>query len=137
MGRVIASCFGRRLDAACGRPAAAQAQDRALPLFSDAEIWARDYSLVDSVVFGVCAVAEILSRHLGRDGRWPVLLLDLLKDSARQPEDGPHPLSTSARELKDLIVSSLSRKNSQDFSAALLIVDLIEYTPKYRTNAGS
>ncbi len=137
MGRVITSCFGRRLDAACGRPAATQALDRALPLFSDAEIWARDYSLADSVVFGVCAVAEILSRHLGRDGRWPVLLLDLLKDSARQPEEGPHPVSRSARDLKDLILSSLNRKNSQDFSAALLIVDLIEYTPKYRTNAGT
>ncbi len=137
MGRVITSCFGRRSDAACGRPAATQAQDRALPLFSDAEIWARDYSLADSVVFGVCAVAEILSRHLGRDGRWPVLLLDLLKDSARQAEEGPHPVSRSARDLKNLILSSLNRRNSQDFSAALLIVDLIEYTPKYRSNAGT
>ncbi|NMC48211.1 MAG: hypothetical protein GYA47_02085 [Desulfovibrio sp.] len=137
MGRVITSCFGRRLDAAYGSPAATQAQDHPPPLFSDAEIWARDYSLADSVVFGVCAVAEILSRHLGRDGRWPALLLDLLKDSARQPEEGPHPVSRSARDLKDLILSSLSRKNSQDFSAALLIVDLIEYTPKYRTSSGT
>ncbi len=132
MGRVITPSFDRRSDATHGRQAGTDASDRPSPLFSDAEIWARDYSLGDGMVFGVCAVAEILSRHLGRDGRWPVLLLDLLEIANRHHDECPHSLSECARVLKDLIVSGLGRENFQDLSAALLIVDLIEYTPKYR-----
>lgn len=136
MGRVITSSFERRTDAARGRQGETDAPVRSSPLFSDVEIWARDYSLADGVVFGVCAVAQILSRHLGRDGRWPALLLDLLEAAGRHREDGPVPLSRSARDLKDVILGALGRENSRDFSAALLIVDLIEYTPKYRQRVG-
>jgi hypothetical protein len=132
MGRVITLDFLRRGPAAKNRnPQPVQAE----PLFSDAEIWARDYAAADGVVFGVCALAAILSRHLGREGQWPPLLVGLLEAAHRPLEPDAEALSRAARNLKDLLLSETSRENAQDFSAALLIADLIEYTPRYRAGA--
>jgi hypothetical protein len=132
MGRVITPDFRSRGKVSHRR--------RVLPvpaesLFSDVEIWSRDYATTEGMVFGVCALAAILSRHLGREGDWPILLVGLLEAIQGQPESGDEKLSRAARNLKDLLVSETSRENALDFSGALLIADLIEYTPRYRATA--
>lgn len=134
MGRVITPNFQRREKPAHPRPVP---QAPAEPLFTDAEIWSRDYARADGVIFGICALAAILSRHLGQEGSWPALLLGLLDAAHRQMEPGPGQLCQAARDIKALLVSETRPDNAQDFSAALLIADLIEYTPRYRATSGS
>lgn len=132
MGRVITPDFKHR-----DKPAVRNLSqpDTPEPLFSDAEIWSRDYAATDGMVFGICALAAILSRHLGREGNWPTLLVCLLEAASRPGGPDGTELSQAARDIKDLLVSESCRENAQDFSAALLIADLIEYTPRYRASA--
>jgi hypothetical protein len=133
MGRVITPNFHHR-EKKVRTYTVSQAP--AEPLFSDAEIWSRDYAQADGVVFGICALAAILSRHLGQDGGWHPLLLGLLDAARRHLEPRTGQLSQAARDLKDLLVSESRAGNAQDFSAALLITDLIEYTPRYQLTSG-
>jgi len=132
MGRVITPDFRNRGKAAHRRRVLSVPTE---PLFSDVEIWSRDYATTEGMVFGVCALAAILSRHLGREGQWPTLLVGLLEAVQGQQEAGGEKLTQAARDLKDMVLSETTRENTQDFSGALLITDLIEYTPRYRATA--
>jgi len=136
MGRVITHNFHHREKKVRIRPVPAGPTGPGEPLFSDAEIWSKDYAKAEGVLFGICALAAILSRHLGPDGPWPSLLLGLLEATHRRPTPDDAGLSRASRDLKDYFVSESNPRNAQDFSAALLITDLIEYTPRYRATSG-
>lgn len=99
------------------------------PIINDGQIFARNYSELEAVVFAVLKVREILRYHIHDNEEWQYHLLCLLDVAYHFDAMKGQLLIESCRSLKEYILSSMTPENSDDLTAALLICDLIEKSP--------
>lgn len=107
------------------------------PRILDKEIWTRDYSTLDGVVFGASLMREILEYYYPEDENWPYLVLALVDSIFNLERWGMEEVGSAAAALKDFTLSRMNASNKRDLTAVLLLADLIEKTPAYRRSLHS
>ncbi|GAB7021805.1 hypothetical protein [Salidesulfovibrio brasiliensis] len=103
------------------------------PSIRGTEIWGRDYTRIESVVFGLLKARDIVGHHMGRhDEDVAMMLLNALEKAYKLGECGHEELVAAMRPLKDFIVDCMDEGNRRDLSMAIVILDLIEKSPVHR-----
>lgn len=105
------------------------------PVLRDSEIWTQDYGTMSGIVFGILKVKDIIHYHAPQTQDADFLLLYLLSAAHGKASAARENISVVARELKSRLVAELSEENRRELTAGLLILDLIEKTPAYRSRA--
>lgn len=100
------------------------------PEIRGSEIWGRDYTDIEAVVFGLLKVRDIAAHHAGeRNAALDQLCMDAL-DAAYTVEDTGHPhLKQAVKPLKEWLLDMLDEDSKRDISWALVLCDLIEKSP--------
>ncbi|HKI80076.1 MAG TPA: hypothetical protein VKA04_00380 [Pseudodesulfovibrio sp.] len=134
MGNVVAlEEFRRTLDRREER-----GRGLAQPEIRGADIWGRDYTQLEAVVFGLLKVREIAAyhaslraaRHADGAGReFDGLCLDALDAAYRVEDLGPARLKAAVKPLKEWLLDAMTEDNKRDMAWALVLVDLIEKSP--------
>ncbi len=103
------------------------------PQISGGEIWGRDYSEVEAIVFGLLKVRDILAHYMGgNDHSFDQLCMDSLDAAYTIHDGGPARLKLAIKPLKEWILDEMTEDNKRDLSWALVILDLIEKSPSKR-----
>lgn len=101
------------------------------PVISGGEIWGRDYNEIEAVVFGLLKVRGMIAHHMGGfDHVFDTLCLDALEAAYAIDEHGPAQLKQDIKPLKEWILDEMTEDNKRDLSWTLVILDLIEKSPK-------
>lgn len=109
------------------------------PEIRGAEIWGRDYRQVEAVVFGLLKVREIAAYHASlrvvgyADGfgeAFDTLCLDALDAAYHVADRGSARLKAAIKPLKEWLLDVMTEDNKRDIAWALVLVDLIEKSPK-------
>ncbi len=94
------------------------------------EIWGRDYTDIEAVVFGLLKVRDIAAHHCGaRDAGFDQFCLDALDAAYRVADTGPPRLKAAVKPLKEALLEMITEDNKRDISWALVLCDLIEKSP--------
>lgn len=100
------------------------------PIIRGSEIWGRDYTDIEAVVFGLLKVRDITAHHAGkRSAEFDQLYLDALEAAYRITDTGQPYLKQAVKPLKEALLDMLTEDNKRDISWALVICDLIEKSP--------
>ncbi len=102
------------------------------PRINDGQIFARDYSKLDGIVFAVLKIREILRYHVTTNEEWQYLALQVLDAAYYFNAEKSELLREATRSLKDYILEEMDKRNGKDMTSALLLLDLIEKSPKFR-----
>lgn len=96
------------------------------PIVKDNEIWGKDYSSFNDVVYGIITVRRILDYHLHYSEEWKYYLLCLL-DNAHgvHAGQGPGRLQETVELMKSFVSEEMNVLNRKDLGIALLLLDLI------------
>ncbi|WP_243361229.1 hypothetical protein [Fundidesulfovibrio terrae] len=102
------------------------------PYINDSQVWSKDYSKLESVVFGVLKIREVLNYYLYYEDVWAYLLLNLLDAAAHATPEDHSELAEAAAHVRNYMVQAVDAGNRKNMQAALLILDLIEKAPGFR-----
>ncbi len=102
------------------------------PYINDSQVWSKDYSKLENVVFGVLKIREVLNYYLYYDDVWTYLILNLL-DAAAMSSPGDHAeLTEAVAQMRNYILQAVDAGNRKNMYAALLILDLIAKAPGFK-----
>ena len=107
-------------------------QEAQPPQICDSDIWSRDYSQLENIVFGVLKVVEVLEYYLWEDEVWPRLVLKLLDRSYQVRRDGFAGLVAAAREIKGYVAEQTDYRDNKLILSSILILDFIEKWPAHK-----
>ena len=134
MGNVVAlEEFRRTLDRRGERDVAP-----ARPVIRGSEVWGRDYTQLEAVVFGLLKVREIAAYHAalraaryadGAGQAFDRLCMEALDAAYRVEELGPARLKAAVKPVKEWLLDAMTEDNKRDMAWALVLVDLIEKSP--------
>lgn len=102
------------------------------PYINDSQVWSRDYSKLENVVFGVLKIREVLNFYLYYEDVWAYLLLNLLDAAAMATPEDHAELAEAAAHLRNYMVQAVDATNRKNMFAAMLILDLIEKAPGFK-----
>lgn len=102
------------------------------PYINDSQVWSKDYSRPENVVFGVLKIREVLNYYLYYEDVWAYLLLNLLDAAASAIPEDTQELREASAHLRSYIVQAVDSTNRKNMYAALLILDLIEKAPGFK-----
>jgi len=104
--------------------------NRTRPVIRGSEIWGRDYTEMETVVFGLLMVRDIVAYHTGdTDMAFDQLCMDSLEAAYRIGDLGPARLKEAVKPVKEWLLDIMTDDNKRDISWAIVITDLIEKTP--------
>jgi len=107
------------------------------PHLSDRDLWTRDYRELDSIMYAVLKIKEILDFHLYYDDVWPYLLLSFMESAHSAKQGLERRFPGAGASLKDYVLSTMTEENKRDMTMVLLLTDLIEKSPTYRGTSSS
>ncbi|BCS88885.1 hypothetical protein [Pseudodesulfovibrio sediminis] len=100
------------------------------PEIRGGEIWGRNYTDIEAIVFGLLKIRDIVAYHVGQqDQAFDQLCMDGLEAAYLINERGPARLKESLKPIKEWILDEMTEDNKRDMSWALVITDLIEKSP--------
>lgn len=102
------------------------------PYINDSQVWSRDYSKLENVVFGALKIREVLNFYLYYEDVWAYLLLNLLDAAAMATPEDHAELAEAAAHLRNYMVQAVDATNRKNMFAAMLILDLIEKAPGFK-----
>lgn len=102
------------------------------PHINDSQIWSRDYSKLENVVFGVLKIREVLNYYLYYEDVWAYLLLNLLDAALEGQPRSQSELREACSHLRNYVLQAVDATNRKNMYAVLLILDLIEKAPGFR-----
>jgi len=102
------------------------------PYINDSQVWSKDYSKLENVVFGLLKIREVLNYYLYYEDVWAYLLLNLLDAAAMSTPEDHTELHEAVAHLRNYIVQAVDATNRKNMFAALLILDLIEKAPGFK-----
>lgn len=105
------------------------------PITNDSEIFGRDYSQIDNVVFAILKVREILRYHIFSNEEWQYLILCVLDAAYHFDARKSELLREATSLLKDYILEEMDSRNGKDMMSALLLLDLVEKSPARKRSA--
>ena len=113
-------------------PAADQPNQDGEPYINDSQVWSKDYTKLESVVFGVLKIREVLNYYLYYEDVWTYLLLNLLDAAVGATPEDHGELAEAAAHLRNYMVQAVDAVNRKNMYAVLLILDLIEKAPGFK-----
>jgi len=102
------------------------------PYINDSQVWSKDYSKPENVVFGILKIREVLNYYLYYEDVWAYLLLNLLDAAAHSSAEDHVELAEAAAQLRNYMLQAVDAGNRRNMYAAMLILDLIEKAPGFR-----
>lgn len=109
---------------------AAKGQPRQRPEIRGAEIWGRNYTEIEAVVFGLLKVRDIVAFHCRQtDPLFDQLCLEALRAAYLVEDEGPARLKLAMKPVKEWLLDEMTEDNKRDMSWALVLTDLIEKSP--------
>lgn len=100
------------------------------PAIVGTEIWGRDYTDIEAVVFGLLQVRGLLAHHVGEhDQIFDALCMACLDAAYQVKKVGAGKLKETIKPLKEWILDEMTEDNKRDLSWSLVILDLIEKSP--------
>lgn len=102
------------------------------PYINDSQVWSKDYSKLENVVFGILKIREVLNYYLYYDDVWAYLILNLLDAAALASPEDHSDLTEAAAHMRNYIVQAVDASNRKNMYAALLILDLIAKAPGFK-----
>ena len=103
---------------------------RTQPILRGSEIWGRDYTNIEAIVFGLLKVRDIMAFHTGTlDKTFDQLCMDALNAAHSVLDVGPTELKDTIKPLKEWILDEITEDNKRDMSWAVILCDLIEKSP--------
>ncbi|MBU1003716.1 MAG: hypothetical protein KKE73_14475 [Proteobacteria bacterium] len=107
------------------------------PRINDSEIFSKDYSRLENVVFAILKVREILRYHIFTNEEWHYLILCVLDAAYYFDTEKSQLLKEATTSLKNYILDEINARNGKDMTAALLLMDLIEKSPRMKKTAAT
>lgn len=102
------------------------------PRFKAGDVWGRDYTEIEAVVYGVLTARQALRYYTRYGDDLETLFLEVLEAAYRIEETGPERLRDAISPVKDYILEELREENMKHLKTALIILDLIEKSPTYK-----
>ncbi|WP_319541551.1 hypothetical protein [uncultured Pseudodesulfovibrio sp.] len=126
MGNVVALEEFRQM--VCKREPRAPTREQ--PKIRGGEIWGRDYTEVEAIVFGLLLIRDIVAYHQGGlNTDFDQFCLNGLEAAYRVNDLGPARLKAAIKPIKEWILDDMTEDNKRDMSWALVLADLIEKSP--------
>lgn len=94
------------------------------PLIRDRDIWGRDFSVQENVVFAVLKVREILLYYLDVEEEWSTLLFRFFDECERARNGEENTLEDAAKDIKNYVAFEMDPWNAKEMRAALMLLDL-------------
>jgi hypothetical protein len=94
------------------------------PLIRDRDIWGRDFSVQENVVFAVLKVREILLYYMDVEEEWSTLLFRFFDECERARNGEEHHLEDAAKDMKNYVAFEMDPWNAKEMRAALMLLDL-------------
>ncbi|BBD09054.1 hypothetical protein [Desulfovibrio ferrophilus] len=105
------------------------------PRINDSEIFSKDFTRLENVVFAILKVREILRYHVHSNEEWQYLILCVLDAAYYFDAQKSQLLKEATTTLKDYILDETNARNGKDMTSALLLMDLIEKSPRMKKTA--
>lgn len=103
---------------------------RKAPKIVGIDIWGRDYTQVEAIVFALLKVRDIVFYHAGeQDMEFDHFCINALDAGYHIDDKGPAKLKASIKPIKEWILDSMTEDNKRDMSWALVLLDLVEKSP--------
>ncbi|MBU1248128.1 MAG: hypothetical protein KKB70_05485 [Proteobacteria bacterium] len=102
------------------------------PEFKAGDVWGRDYTEIEAVVYGILTARQALRYYTKYDDELESLFLEVLEAAYEIEETGIDRLRDAIAPLKDYILEELTEQNMKHMKTALIILDLIEKSPTYK-----
>lgn len=102
------------------------------PVFTAGDVWGRDYTDDEAILFGMLKVRDALRYYTPYDAGLDRLLLDALEAAYRVDELGQAHLGKTVAPLKEYILDYMDEENVKHMKTALILLDLIEKSPSYK-----
>ena len=102
------------------------------PEFKAGDVWGRDYTEIEAIVYGVLTARQALRYYTSYDDMMESLFLEVLEAAYAVEETGLDRLREAIAPLKDYILEELTEQNMKHLKTALIILDLIEKSPTYK-----
>jgi len=103
---------------------------RKQPKIRGGEIWGRDYTEVEAIVFGLLLIRDIVAYHQGDlNIEFDQLCLNGLEAAYKVNDLGPAKLKEAIKPIKEWVLDDMTEDNKRDMSWALVVADLIEKSP--------
>ncbi|UIJ37611.1 hypothetical protein LWC08_13040 [Desulfobaculum bizertense] len=104
------------------------------PTLSDGQIFSKDYTTTEGVLFGVLKIREVLQYYVSDTDEWNHELMDVLESTSKYTQDQEYEaeLTERCQTLKGYILGAMNEDNAEDMTLGLLITDLIQKSPAVR-----
>ncbi len=102
------------------------------PDFTAGDVWGRDYTDIEAVVYGVLQARQTLRYYTEYDQELETLFLEMLEAAYLVEETGTKRLREAVAPIKNYILDQLREYNMKHLKTALIILDLIEKSPSYK-----
>lgn len=132
MGQVIALDDFRRECRGNGGGPLAELSPPARPQFTAGDVWGRDYTRMEDVVYGLLTARQAMRYYTRYDEHLESLFLEVLEAVHQLEETGIARLHEAIAPLKDHLIAALDEQNTKHLKTALILLDLIEKSPLYR-----
>lgn len=98
------------------------------PVIRGEDIWCRKFDNLDSIVFGLLKVREIVNYYAGYKPSRDHMFMDIL-DAAYHAEEGEYdPILDAIRPVKQYILDNTPEEDRKHMLLAIVVLDLIEKT---------
>ncbi len=101
------------------------------PNFSAIDVWSKDYTKIDAVVYGLLATRHTLRYYTQYPDALDKQCMNVLEAAQDIEETGTEKLKLCVAPLKKHILKYINEENSRHLKTALLILDLVEKSPLY------
>lgn len=130
MGTVVAI---EQFKQTLGKKAEPPARER--PVIRGGDIWGRNYTEIEAIVYGLLTIRDIVAFYDGDLNKdFDQLCLNGLDAAYSILDVGPAKLKESIKPIKEWILDSMTEDNKRDMSWALVLADLIEKSPTKETH---
>lgn len=102
------------------------------PVFTAGDVWGRDYTDEEAMLYGVLKVREALRFYAAYDPSLDGRLMDVLEAAYRVAELGQEHLVRTIAPLKQFVLDAMDGENVKHMKTALILLDLIEKSPAYK-----
>lgn len=102
------------------------------PVFQAEDVWGRDYTQKEAILYGVFKVRETLLYYTPYHDDMDRLLLDALEAAYKVAEFGQNHLCEMIGPVKEYVLRYMDEANVKHMKTALILLDLIEKSPRYK-----
>jgi hypothetical protein len=109
------------------------------PEVSKADIWRRDFSTFENVLYGLLTVRRLLDHHLHFHEDWKHYILMLLDMAylGSPASGGPSAISEIISMFKAYLFEETTAENKEDMALVMLILELIEKSYDLKSSSRS